>query len=130
MPGARSPGRGCTAEVFAVFLRLGLTPFGGPIAHPGYFREQLVARRGWLTEQRYAELVALCQFLPGPSSSQLGFAVGLDRAGGRGGLAAWIGFTLRSCSPSRWARRCRAGIGAGIAAGLGCVAVAVVAHAV
>jgi len=132
--GAHSSGRGGAAEVFAVFLRLGLTSFGGPIAHLGYFREQLVARRGWLTEQRYAELVALCQFLPGPSSSQLGFAVGLDRAGGRGGLAAWIGFTLPSAAlmfaVAMGAALSGGPIGSGAVAGLGCVAVAVVAHAV
>lgn len=83
-------------EVFAVFLRLGLTSFGGPVAHLGYFRTAFVARRGWLSEAAYADIVALCQFLPGPASSQVGMAVGLSRAGYAGALAAWIGFTLPS----------------------------------
>lgn len=82
--------------VFLVFLRLGLTSFGGPIAHLGYFREEFVTRRGWLSEHSYADLVALCQFLPGPASSQVGMALGLLRAGYRGLLAAWLGFTLPS----------------------------------
>ena len=79
-----------------VFLRLGLTCFGGPIAHIGYFRDEFVVRRKWLDEQAYADLVALCQFLPGPASSQVGFSIGLMRAGYPGALAAWIGFTLPS----------------------------------
>jgi chromate transporter len=83
-------------EVFLVFLRLGLTSFGGPVAHLGYFREEFVARRKWLDERAYADLVALCQFLPGPASSQVGMAVGLSRAGYSGALAAWIAFTLPS----------------------------------
>lgn len=83
-------------EVFRAFLKLGLSSFGGPIAHLGYFRTEFVERRRWLDERRYAELVALCQFLPGPASSQVGFAIGLERAGWRGGLAAWLGFTLPS----------------------------------
>ncbi|MCD8569307.1 MAG: chromate transporter, partial [Geovibrio sp.] len=83
-------------EVFTVFLRLGLTSFGGPVAHLGYFRDEFVARRKWMSEQEYADLVALCQFLPGPASSQVGFAVGLRRAGKLGGLAAWVGFTMPS----------------------------------
>lgn len=83
-------------EVFRVFLRLGATSFGGPIAHLGYFREEFVSRRRWLDERTYADLVTLCQFLPGPASSQVGFAIGLNRAGLRGGLAAWLGFTLPS----------------------------------
>jgi len=82
--------------VFAVALRLGLTSFGGPVAHLGYFREEYVVRRRWLDEQDYADLVALCQFLPGPASSQVGIGVGLLRAGLPGGIAAWIGFTLPS----------------------------------
>ncbi len=82
--------------VFLVFLRLGLTSFGGPIAHLGYFREEFVARRRWLSERAYADLVALCQFLPGPASSQVGMALGLSRAGYGGALAAWAGFTLPS----------------------------------
>jgi len=82
--------------VFRVFLRLGLTSFGGPIAHLAYFRAEFVQRRRWLDEHEYASLVALCQFLPGPASSQVGFALGWSRAGYRGALAAWCGFTLPS----------------------------------
>jgi len=82
--------------VFLVFLRLGLTSFGGPVAHLGYFRQEFVARRKWLDERAYADLVALCQFLPGPASSQVGIAVGLSRAGYAGALAAWTAFTLPS----------------------------------
>src|SRR5262245_33648260 len=87
---------GSWTEVLAVFLRLGLTSFGGPVAHLGYFREEFVTRRGWLDDRAYADLVALCQFLPGPASSQVGIAVGLSRAGYAGALAAWLGFTLPS----------------------------------
>jgi chromate transporter len=83
-------------EVFAVFLRLGLTSFGGPIAHLGYFRDEFVGRRQWLDEKAYADLVALCQFLPGPASSQVGMSLGILRAGIPGALAAWIGFTAPS----------------------------------
>ena len=83
-------------HVFAVFLRLGLTSFGGPVAHLGYFRAEFVQRRQWLSERSYADLVALCQFLPGPASSQVGMALGLLRAGVPGALAAWLGFTLPS----------------------------------
>jgi len=88
--------KGSAAEVFWVFLLLGLTSFGGPVAHLGYFREAFVARRGWLTEADYADLVALCQFLPGPASSQVGIAIGLKRAGYLGAFAAWVAFTLPS----------------------------------
>ena len=87
---------GSPVEVLGVFLKLGLTSFGGPIAHLGYFRREFVVRRAWLDERAYADLVALCQFLPGPASSQTGFAIGLMRAGYLGGLAAWAGFTLPS----------------------------------
>ena len=83
-------------EVLLVFLRLGLTSFGGPVAHLGYFRQEIVARRKWLSEAAYADLVALCQFLPGPASSQVGIALGIRRAGLPGGLAAWLGFTTPS----------------------------------
>ena len=83
-------------EVFAASLRLGLTSFGGPIAHLAYFRDEYVVRRKWLDEPTYADLVALCQFLPGPASSQVGIAVGQLRAGYAGALAAWAGFTLPS----------------------------------
>lgn len=85
-----------TFEVLLVALRLGLTSFGGPIAHIGYFRDEYVTRRAWLTEDRFAELVVLCQFLPGPASSQLGMAIGMRRTGYPGALAAWLGFTLPS----------------------------------
>ena len=83
-------------EVLAVATRLGLTSFGGPVAHLGYFRSEYVLRRRWVDEQTYADLVALCQFLPGPASSQLGIAIGILRAGLLGGFAAWVGFTLPS----------------------------------
>jgi len=88
--------RGSVGEVFGVFLRLGLTSFGGPVAHLGYFHDEFVVRRRWLDDKSYADLVALCQFLPGPASSQVGIAVGLSRAGYPGALAAWAGFTLPS----------------------------------
>ncbi|VVB48589.1 Chromate transporter [Beijerinckiaceae bacterium RH AL1] len=87
---------GRPGEVLAAFLRLGLTSFGGPVAHLGYFRAEFVERRRWLSDTAYADLVALCQFLPGPSSSQVGLALGLRRAGLLGALAAWCGFTLPS----------------------------------
>ena len=87
---------GSWREVLAAFLRLGLTSFGGPVAHLGYFREEFVHRRRWLDDKSYADLVALCQFLPGPASSQVGLAVGLLRGGYAGAFAAWIGFTLPS----------------------------------
>lgn len=94
--GSRTPPAGSWPEVLAVSLKLGLTSFGGPIAHLGYFREEYVVRRGWLDEHAYADLVALCQFLPGPASSQVGIGIGLSRAGYAGALAAWTGFTLPS----------------------------------
>ena len=94
---APRPGpHGSCPEVFAVFLRLGLTSFGGPVAHLGYFRDEFVVRRRWLDDRAYADLVALCQFLPGPASSQVGISIGLSRAGYLGALAAWTGFTLPS----------------------------------
>lgn len=83
-------------EIFKVFFKLGLTSFGGPTAHLGYFRHEFVERRKWFNEHAYADLVALCQFLPGPASSQVGMAIGLSQAGIRGALAAWLGFTLPS----------------------------------
>ncbi len=89
---------GPVPEVFIVFLRLGLTSFGGPVAHLGYFRQEIVARRKWLDEPAYADLVALCQFLPGPASSQVGIALGIRRAGLAGGMAAWLGFTAPSAA--------------------------------
>jgi chromate transporter len=121
-------------EVLLVFLRLGLTSFGGPVAHLGYFREELVARRRWADEATYADLVALCQFLPGPASSQVGMGMGILRAGLWGGLAAWLGFTLPSAlALVAFAYGLSAlGIGgeAGWLHGLKVVAVAVVAQAV
>lgn len=90
------PAPGSALEVLQVALRLGLTSFGGPIAHLGYFRDEYVVRRKWLDEPTYADLVALCQFLPGPASSQVGIAIGVLRAGILGGVCAWAGFTLPS----------------------------------
>ncbi|MDQ6215674.1 chromate efflux transporter, partial [Achromobacter insolitus] len=87
-------GQGSCLEVFLVFLRLGLTSFGGPVAHLAYFRSEFVERRRWLDDYAYSDLVALCQFLPGPASSQVGMAIGLKRAGWAGMLAAWVAFTL------------------------------------
>ncbi|KVD71317.1 chromate transporter [Burkholderia sp. ABCPW 14] len=95
MPESRTA-HGRAWPIFLVFLRLGLTSFGGPIAHLGYFRDEFVVRRRWLSERSYADLVGLCQFLPGPASSQVGIAIGLSRAGYAGALAAWAGFTLPS----------------------------------
>src|SRR6202049_2688652 len=95
MSGDASEGR--IGEIFKTFLTLGLTSFGGPIAHLGYFRDELVVRRKWLDETAYADLVALCQFLPGPASSQVGFSLGVLRGNGlSGGLAAWFAFTVPS----------------------------------
>ena len=126
--------RGSLLEVLWVSTRLGLTSFGGPIAHLGYFHEEYVKRKKWIDEQSYADLVALCQFLPGPASSQVSIAIGIARARLLGGIAAWIGFTL----PSALALIAFAfGIGAFASAtdagwlhGLKIVAVAVVAQAV
>jgi chromate transporter len=120
--------------VLRVFLELGLTCFGGPIAHIGYFREEFVVRRRWLDEQAYADLVALCQFLPGPASSEVGFSLGLLRAGYMGALAAWLGFTLPSATIMvlfAYGARALAGpIGTSLLHGLKLVAVAIVAQAV
>src|SRR5213592_1962817 len=125
---------GSAWEVFSIFLRLGLTCFGGPIAHIGYFRQEFVVRRGWLDEQTYADLVALCQFLPGPASSQVGFSLGLMRAGYFGGLAAWVAFTLPSAIVlvlfAYGASALKGEIGSGLLHGLKLVAVAIVAQAV
>jgi len=90
------PDRAGTVTVFLAFLKLGCTSFGGPVAHLGYFRHEFVERRRWLDEAAYADLVALCNFLPGPASSQLGMALGIYQAGLAGGLAAWLGFTMPS----------------------------------
>ena len=120
--------------VLWVFLRLGLTSFGGPVAHLGYFRDELVVRRRWLDEHSYADLVALCQFLPGPASSQVGMALGLMRSGWLGALAAWVGFTLPSAlvlaALGLGFSSAGAGLPAGLVQGLKVVAVAVVAQAV
>lgn len=88
--------QGSVFEIFQVSLKLGLTSFGGPIAHLGYFHSEYIQRRRWLDERSYADLVALCQLLPGPASSQVGISIGTIRAGLWGGIAAWIGFTLPS----------------------------------
>jgi len=120
-------------EVFLVALRLGLTSFGGPVAHLGYFQREYVARLRWLDDEEYAGIVALCQFLPGPASSEVGIAVGLKRAGLRGALAAWLGFTLPSAITLALvavALKGRAIGNTGAAHGLLVVAVAVVAAAV
>ena len=120
--------------VFLIFLRLGLTSFGGPIAHIGYFRDEFVTRRKWLSERSYADLVALCQFLPGPASSQVGMALGLSRSGYAGALAAWAGFTLPSAIALILFALGVASYGdampSGVLHGLKVVAVAVVAQAV
>ncbi len=125
---------GSAAEVFRVFLGLGLTSFGGPVAHIGYFREMFVVRRKWLSENAYADLVALCQFLPGPASSQVGMAIGLLRAGYAGLLAAWLAFTLPSAivlvAFAYGAGTLEQAAGTGWISGLKAAAVAVVAHAV
>ncbi|HUS13416.1 MAG TPA: chromate efflux transporter [Chloroflexia bacterium] len=127
------PARGSILEVLGVALRLGLTSFGGPVAHIGYFHDAYVVRRRWVDESTFADLVALCQLLPGPASSQLGIAIGTLRAGPLGGLAAWLGFTL----PSAVALTAFAYVvdrfnvaDAGWLHGLKLVAVAVVAQAV
>ena len=131
-PSARAAGS--PREVFSIFLRLGLTCFGGPIAHIGYFRDEFVVRRKWLDEAAYADLVALCQFLPGPASSQVGFSIGLMRAGYIGALAAWTGFTLPSAIALvlfAWGASALGGpVGSGLVHGLKLVAVAIVAQAV
>jgi chromate transporter len=126
----RSPG-----EVFWAFLKLGLTSFGGPIAHLGYFRDELVVRRRWIDEAGYADLVAMCQFLPGPASSQVGFSLGILRGNGLlGGLAAWFAFTAPSAlillAFALGAASFTGPVASGILHGLKLVAVAVVAQAV
>ena len=126
---------GSVAEVFAAFLKLGLTSFGGPIAHLGYFRAEFVERRKWLNESSYADVVALCQFLPGPASSQVGFTLGVLRGNGLlGGLAAWFAFTMPSAIilfPFALGATALTGpVAEGILHGLKLVAVAVVAQAI
>ena len=125
---------GSPLEVFRIFLKLGISSFGGPIAHIGYFREEFVVRRQWLSEPTFVDIVALCQFQPGPASSQTGFAIGLIRAGYGGALAAWAGFTLPSAILmvlfAYGAGALSGPIGAGLLHGLKLVAVAIVAQAV
>jgi len=134
MPSTLPTNCGSAIEVLWVFLRLGLTSFGGPIAHLGYFRDEFVTRRKWLNDVAYADLVALCQFLPGPASSQVGFALGLMRAGPLGALAAFVGFTLPSALAlilfASLATHLNTPLAVGALAGLKIVAVAIVAQAI
>jgi chromate transporter len=133
-PATQTTAGGNWPEVLSAFLRLGLTSFGGPVAHLGYFREEFVTRRRWLDDHSYADLVALCQFLPGPASSQVGIALGLSRAGYRGALAAWFGFTMPSAIAlvlfAYSVSLLRDAAGSGWLHGLKVAAVAVVAQAV
>jgi len=121
-------------SILLIFLRLGLTSFGGPVAHLGYFRSEFVERRKWFDEGTYADLIALCQFLPGPASSQVGIAVGMIRGGYAGSLAAWVGFTTPSAVAlvlfAYGVVRFGNELGGGWLHGLKVVAVAVVAQAV
>jgi chromate transporter len=130
----RAPATGSALEVLWVATKLGLTSFGGPIAHLGYFHDEYVRRRKWLDEHSYADLVALCQFAPGPTSSKVGFSLGLLRAGYLGGLAAWAGFTLPSALAlllfAYGASALSGPGGVGVLHGLKLVAVAIVAQAV
>ncbi|SAK74951.1 chromate transport protein [Caballeronia hypogeia] len=125
---------GSALEVLSVFLKLGLTSFGGPVAHIGYFRREFVERRRWLNDETFTDLVGLCQFLPGPASSQAGFSIGLLRAGWLGGIAAWCGFTLPSIALligfASLAPSLSGPVGSGLIHGLKLVAVAVVSQAV
>src|SRR5271165_6697790 len=134
-PSVQEQANGSPLEVFRVFLKLGLTSFGGPIAHLGYFRDELVLRRKWIDEAGYADLVALCQFLPGPASSQVGFSLGVLRGNGlAGGLAAWLGFTMPSAlillAFALSEQALQGPVARGVLHGLKLVAVAVVAQAV
>lgn len=134
VPASSSELKGSAVEVFLAFLKLGLTSFGGPVAHLGYFRTEFVERRAWLDERNYSDLVALCQFLPGPGSSKVGIALGLGRAGWLGALCAWVGFTLPSAialilfafGVTRWTALAESGV----VHGLKVAAVAIVAQAV
>lgn len=123
-----------TTDVFLAFLSLGLRSFGGPIAHLGYFRRAFVQQRRWLDDAQFSQLLALCQFLPGPASSQLGFAIGMHRAGWRGAVAAFIGFTLPSAllmlGFAAWAPYLHGSAGQAVLHGLKLVAVVVVAQGV
>lgn len=131
---AKSARSGSLLEILLVFLRLGCTSFGGPVAHIGYFREAFVVRRRWADEGTFADVVALSQFLPGPSSSQVAFAIGLSRGGLLGGLAAWCGFALPSAiilfGLAQIAASLTGPVETAVIHGLGLVAVAVVAQAV
>ena len=133
-PPAGRPGAGTVIEVFAQALRLGLTSFGGPVAHIGYFERAYVQKLRWLGAEQFAAVVALCQLLPGPASSQTGFLIGLHRAGWAGALAAWLGFTLPSAcimyAAARLAGQLSGATAAAALHGLHLVAVAVVAQAV
>jgi chromate transporter len=121
-------------ELLLAFGKLGVSCFGGPIAHIGYFRDEFVVRRRWIDEPAFADLVALCQFLPGPASGQVGFSIGLMRGGYLGGLSAWIAFTLPSAILlvlfAYGAKAIQGPIGVGLLHGLKLVAVAIVAQAV
>jgi chromate transporter len=135
MPGSAPPSpRGHPAEVLRVALRLGLTSFGGPIAHLGYFERVYVREHAWLSAEQYAALVGLCQILPGPTSSQVGFLIGLHRAGWGGALSAWVGFTLPSAlllyACARLSMQAQGALAGATMHGLKLVAVAVVAQAV
>ncbi|CAA2109713.1 chromate efflux transporter [Variovorax paradoxus] len=134
LPTSEPAPQGSALEVFVAFSKLGLTSFGGPVAHLGYFRTEFVERRAWLDDRSYSDLVALCQFLPGPASSQVGIALGLGRAGWLGAFCAWVGFTLPSAAAlilfalgvTQWAALAQSGA----VHGLKVVAVAIVAQAV
>jgi chromate transporter len=130
----RAARAGSALDVLWAFLWMGCTCFGGPVAHLGYFRREFVERRHWLDDAAYSDLIALCQFLPGPASSQTGFSIGLLRAGWLGGLAAWFGFTLPSAllmaAYASVAGHLKADAGVGLIHGLKLVAVAVVAQAI
>lgn len=134
MANSHADERSSAWSVFLIFLRLGLTSFGGPIAHLGYLRDEFVTRRRWLSERSYADLVALCQFLPGPASSQVGIAMGMSRARYAGAFATWAGFTLPSAVAlilfALGISRFGTALAPGALHGLKVVAVAVVAQAV
>ncbi len=127
-------GLNSVAEVFVAFLKLGLTSFGGPIAHIGYYRQAFVEKRRWLSEEQFSQLLVLCQFLPGPASSQMGFSLGLMRAGWLGGIAAFIAFTLPSAlllfAFAQWLPYLSDTVGQAMIHGLKLVALVVVAQAV
>lgn len=134
VPGDQTIGAKSAVEVLLIFFKLGLSCFGGPIAHIGYFRDEFVVRRKWIDEPAFADLVGLCQFLPGPASSQVGFSIELMRAGYLGALAAWTGFTLPSAAIlvlfAYGAGELSGPVGAGLLHGLKLTAVAIVAQAV